>query len=115
MSGFKLLLIQIETLLKSVNTSACINQLLLAGVEGVALRADFNLDVFLSRQSLDHVTAVAGNSGLEQCRMDTLFHDFHLFDNICKPCSPSVALDSSDVYTLQLLIISLISDIVKHF
>jgi hypothetical protein len=35
----------LESLLELVNASACINKLLLAGEEGVALGADFNSDL----------------------------------------------------------------------
>ena len=75
------LLVQIETLLESVNTSACINELLLAGIERVALRTDFNLDVLLSGQSLHYVAAVTSNSCLVESRMDSFLHDSHLFLN----------------------------------
>ena len=74
------LLVQIETLLESVNTSACINELLLAGIE-LALRTDFNLDVLLSGQSLHYVAAVTSNSCLVESRMDSFLHDSHLFLN----------------------------------
>ena len=35
----------LESLLELINTSACINKLLLAGEEGVALRANFDSDL----------------------------------------------------------------------
>ncbi len=68
------LLIQIETLLESVNASAGIYKLLLAGKERMALGANFHLDILLGRLCFDYVTAVAGNGCLEQCRMDVLSH-----------------------------------------
>ena len=68
------LLIEIETLLEAVNTSAGINKLLLTGVERMALGANFHLDVLLGRLCLDHVAAVAGDGRLVQYGMDVLFH-----------------------------------------
>ena len=79
LSGLLELLIEIETLLESVNTSAGIYQLLLTSIEWMALCADFNLDILLCRHSLHYVTAVAGNSSLYKVWMDSLFHDCHLF------------------------------------
>lgn len=68
------LLIHTETLLKFVNTSACVNKLLLTCVERMALGADFDLDILLSGLGLDNVAASTGNSGLLVIRMDTLSH-----------------------------------------
>ena len=51
-----------ESLLELVNTSACINKLLLAGEEGVALRANFNSD-FASLSGL-------GNNSFAACALD---------------------------------------------
>jgi hypothetical protein len=46
----------------------------------VALGADFNLDVLLRGKNLDHIAAVAGDSGLFAVRMDAFScHGFHLF------------------------------------
>ncbi len=89
------LLVHIETLLESVNTSACINELLLAGIERVALGANFNLDVFLCGHSFNYVAAVAGNCSLDKIRVDSLFHDCHLFQILFADDSPSITLDSS--------------------
>ena len=44
---FFTLLVKIVLLLELVNTSACVNQLLLSCKERVALRADFNLYILL--------------------------------------------------------------------
>ena len=67
------LLVHTETLLEAVNTSACINKLLLTGVERMALGADFNSDVLLSGTGLDHITACAGDSGLNVVGMNSFF------------------------------------------
>ena len=76
------LLVHTETLLETVNTSACINELLLAGVEGVALGADFNSDVLLGGTGLDHVAASTGDGCFNVIGVDSLSHyrapHFHL-------------------------------------
>ena len=74
--GSALLLLQVETLLEAVNTAAGINQLLLAGIEGMAVAADFHTDVSLGRTSLELVAASALDSGHLIVGMDTLFHFF---------------------------------------
>jgi hypothetical protein len=79
----RILLIKIETSLESVNTSAGIYKLLLAGVERMALGANFHLDILLCRLCFDYIAAVAGNSCFVQCRMDVLFHsEFTSFINV---------------------------------
>jgi hypothetical protein len=57
-----LLLEVLDSLLELINTSACINKLLLAGEEGVALRANFNSDL----ASLGGL----GNNGFAACASD---------------------------------------------
>ena len=57
-----LLLEVFESLLELVNTSACINKLLLAGEEGMALGANFNSDL----ASLGGL----GNNGFAACALD---------------------------------------------
>ena len=76
-----MLSVKIESLLESVNTSACINQLLLAGEERMALGTDLDLDILLCGTSLDHVAASAGNSGLLVLRMNTFLHFYALLPN----------------------------------
>ena len=80
--GSKLLLSFLQTLLELVNTSAGINKLLLAGKEGMALRANFNSDLVaalrvggtsgygLAASALDCYLFILG--------MDTLLHNKHL-------------------------------------
>ena len=67
-----------ETAIETLNTSAGIDELLLAGVERVALGADFNMDLGLRRTSLDHITACAGNLAGNVLRMDAFLHFSHL-------------------------------------
>ena len=72
-------LLNAESLVESVNTSTGVNQLLLAGIERVALRADFNLDVLLGRASGKDVTASTTNGSLFVVGVDTFLHIVHLF------------------------------------
>ena len=72
-------LLQAESLVETINTSTGIDQLLLAGIEGVALRADFNLDVLLSGTGRKDVATGTADRGLFVLGMDTFLHVFHLF------------------------------------
>ena len=71
-------LLTAETLVEALNTSAGVNQLLLASVERMALGANFDVDLRLGGTSLDDVAACAGDGAVNVVRMDTLFHSFHL-------------------------------------
>ena len=75
-------LLQAELLVEAFNTSASVNQLLLAGIERVALGADFNSDILLSRPGLEHGTTSTANGGLLIIGMDSLLH-------VCSPLSVS--------------------------
>ena len=61
-------------LVELVNAAAGVNQLLLAGVEGVALGADFHGDVLLGRTGLDDSAASALDGGLLVIGMDSFLH-----------------------------------------
>lgn len=74
-----ILLLKTETTVETINTSAGVNQLLLTGVERMALRANFNTDFGLSGTSVDNLTASAGDGAIHIVGMDSLFHSFHLF------------------------------------
>src|SRR5699024_12067825 len=52
----------------------CIDQLLLAGVERVALAANFDVDLRLGVTGVDHIAAGAGNRAVHVVRMDALLH-----------------------------------------
>ena len=67
------------TLLETINTTARVNELLLAGEERVALGADFNAQLRLSGTRYEGVAANAGHGRLLILRMDAFLHDFHLF------------------------------------
>ena len=72
-------LLQIETLVETVNTSTGVNQLLLAGIERVALGADFHADVLLSGTGSKGVATGAADGSLFVVRMDAFSHVVHLF------------------------------------
>ena len=72
-------LLQIESLVETVNTSTGINQLLLAGIERVALGADFNSDILLGGAGGKGVATSTANCSLFVVGMDAFSHFVHLF------------------------------------
>ena len=72
-------LLQIESLVEPINTSTGVNQLLLAGVERVALGADFNSDVLLGGTGRKDVATGTANRGLVVFGMESFLHVVHLF------------------------------------
>ena len=72
-------LLQAKTLVETINTSTSVNQLLLAGIERVALGADFNTNLLLSRAGSKSVATGATDRGLFVLGMDTFLHLVHLF------------------------------------
>ena len=72
-------LVQAVTLLETVYTSTRINQLLAAGVERMALRADINTKLRLGGTSLERLAACAFNSSFNVFRMDSLLHLYHSY------------------------------------
>ena len=68
------LLFHIETLLEAINTSASVYELLLAGVERMALGADINLHLFLCGPGLKCFTAYAANDAFAVLGMDVFLH-----------------------------------------
>ena len=72
-----LLLEVLESLLELINTSACINKLLLAGEEGVALGANFYSDLAsLSGLSNNGLAACALDYALFVLGLNSFFHFF---------------------------------------
>ena len=61
-------------LVELINTAAGVDQLLLAGVEGVAVGADLNGDVLLGGTGLDDGAASASDGGLLILGMDSFLH-----------------------------------------
>ena len=76
--GFSFLL-HAKTLVEAINTSTGVNQLLLAGIERVALGADFHTNVLLGRTGGKDIAAGAADGGLFVLGMDTFLHFVHLF------------------------------------
>ena len=72
-------LLQTKSLVEPINASTGVNQLLLAGIERVALGADLNTDLLLSGTAGKGVTAVAANGCLFVVGMDAFLHFVHLF------------------------------------
>ena len=72
-------LLQIESLVETINTSTGVNQLLLAGIERVALGADFNSDVLLGGTGRKDVATSTTDRCLFVLGMDTFLHVVHLF------------------------------------
>ena len=72
-------LLQTKSLVETINTSTGVDQLLLAGVERVALGADLNTDLLLGRTGCEHVATCATDSSLFVVRMDAFSHVVHLF------------------------------------
>ena len=72
------LLVQYITvaLLELVHAAAGIHQLLLAGVERVALGADFNAQLLLGGAGCERFTAYAANDRLAILGMDAFLHCF---------------------------------------
>ena len=73
------LLLQAKALVEAIDPSTGVNQLLLAGIERVALGADLNADLLLSRTGSKDVATGATDGGLLVVRMDAFFHVVHLF------------------------------------
>jgi hypothetical protein len=80
------LLVQAEALVELGDTTAGIHQLLLAGEEGVTLRADFYANIILRRTCLNYITAGAFNSSLLIIGMDSFLHCS------CSPLSGTLVL-----------------------
>ena len=72
-------LLQTKSLVETINTSTGVNQLLLAGIERVALGADFNSDVLLGGTAGKNVATSTTNGSLFVVGMDTFLHIVHLF------------------------------------
>ena len=72
-------LLQAKSLVETVNTSTSIDQLLLAGIERVALGADFNTDVLLGGTGRKDVATSTADRSLFVVGMDAFSHVVHLF------------------------------------
>ena len=77
-------------LLKAVNTSAGIHELLFAREVRMALGTNFNADIALGRTGLNDFAAGAAYRGLLIFRMDSFLHSEHLFSRVlyCSPIKP---------------------------
>ena len=66
-------------LVKTFDTASGRCDSLLSGVERMAFRACFYVDLGSGGSGYKGIPAVAGNLGLVILRMDSLFHNLHLF------------------------------------
>jgi len=71
-------LLNSELLLEFVDTTAGINQLLSAGVEGMALGTNFHVQILLGGAGLELGAAGADDLGRSVVGMDSVFHYIHL-------------------------------------
>ena len=65
-------------LLETVHTAAGIDELLLAGIERMALRANIDAQLLLDRTGLKRFTANTADNRLAVIRMNLFLHGFHL-------------------------------------
>ena len=72
-------LLQTKSLVETINTSTGVDQLLLAGVERVALGADLNADVLLGGTGRKDVATGTADGSLFVVGMDAFSHVVHLF------------------------------------
>ena len=75
---FRLLRLHAIALLEAINTSAGINQFLLAAEERMALRANIDAQFLFDRTGFKGFTTNAAYNGLAVIGMDLLFHGSHL-------------------------------------
>jgi hypothetical protein len=71
--------VDIVSFLETIDSSARVDQLLLAGEERMALRTNINAKVFFGGASFNHVAAGTPDRRLRVFRMNTFLHDYHLF------------------------------------
>ena len=83
-----LLRLQTVLLVELINAAAGVNELLLAGVEGVALGADFNSDVLLGAAGSDNFAASAADGGLFVLGVDSGLHSKFLLILGCLEYAP---------------------------
>ena len=69
-------LFHVEALLETIHTAAGVNQLLLAGVERMALGTDIYLHLFLGGTGFKSFTAYAANHALSILGMNVFLHCF---------------------------------------
>ena len=73
-SAIKLLAGLGKTALEALDAATGIDQLLLAGVERMALAANFDVDLRLGVTGVNHVAAGASDGAVHIVRMDALLH-----------------------------------------
>ena len=71
---YEIRLLDAVLLVELIHAAAGVDQLLLAGIEGVALGADFNGDVLLGGAGLDNGAAGAADGSRLVIGMDSFLH-----------------------------------------
>ena len=87
-----------EFLVEFIYAAAGVNELLLSGVERVALGADFNGDVLLSAAGLDDGAAGAADGGGLVIGMDSGLHNHYLLNQSCLECAKTNAVTRRKQY-----------------
>ena len=70
----KVLLVKAELLVEAADTATGVHHLLLAGVEGMTLGANFYADVLLGGAGLNHIAAGAPDGGLLIVGVEAFLH-----------------------------------------
>jgi hypothetical protein len=78
-SGGSLLVLFGVFLLETLDAACSVNQLLFAGEERVAIRADFHMNIFLRRTRRPRMTACANDPAFDIFRMNSFFHSYFSF------------------------------------
>ena len=73
--GFFFLSVELVALDEAINATFRVNDLLLTGVEGVAVAADFNPDLLLGRPELHLIAADTGGYNVKVLGMNSFFHN----------------------------------------
>ena len=77
------LFVHTVTFLKSVDSAACVNQLLLTCVKRMTCGTNFYTDILLCRARFDHVAASASDGRIHILGVHIILHLCHLFQPSC--------------------------------
>lgn len=87
------LFVHTVTFLKSVDSAACVNQLLLTCVKRMTCGTNFYTDILLGRTRFDHVAASAFDLRIFVIRMNSLLHcTFTSFNHTYQICHTKPAI-----------------------
>ncbi len=103
------LFVHTVTFLKSVDSAACVNQLLLTGVKRMTCGTNFYTDILLGRARLNNVAASAFDLRIFVIRMNSLLHcTFTSFNHTYQIChtKPAIVGYAHLFYSIQRPIVS---------